>query len=175
MTQLIEDEKEVQEEQVKKEIKNPLKKDTDLGFIFRFTLVHVLTYFAFGLFAFFAFNYTEGFQSTDVLQDLMRPTDHILVRMGVLFQFIRGPILALAFVLFRKHISEGRYGWLKLFAPLFILTGIGAVNAGPGTIEGWIYTTLPVFSHLSFGLIEVLLQMLAFSLILWKWELKIRE
>ena len=38
----------------------------------------------------------------------------------------------------------GKHGWLKLFWLMYVLTSIGAVITGPGSIEGFLYMT---FSH----------------------------
>ena len=50
---------------------------------------------------------------------------------------------------------------MKLFWLLYVLTSIGAVITGPGSIEGFLYTT---FSYNPLiGVPEITLQMMAFS------------
>jgi len=98
----------------------------------------------------------------------MRPQDSPLVRLAVVFKILRGALLGVAFYPFRSSILEGRHGWLKLFLALWILTGIGAVVTGPGSIEGFIYTKLPF--DIKVGMPEITVQMLAFSYLFVRWD-----
>lgn len=132
-----------------------------LGFVGRFTLLHVVTYAVFGILFFNILHYTEHFASPQ-MAPLMRPTSSLWVKSAILFQIGRGALLAAAFFPFRRFILESRSGWLRLWLALFILTGIGAATAGPGSIEGLVYTRLPLKYHLLCQP-EVLLQMLAFA------------
>lgn len=141
------------------------------GFIARFTIAHVVTYVVLGIIFFNLKRYNEHFTSPE-LATIMRSTDSPWVMAGPLFQFIRGPLLALALYPFRKIIIEGRWGWLKLWGVLWVLTGIGAVTAGVGSIEGIVYTKLPLNYHF-IGLPEVTLQMLVFSWVLFIWERRV--
>lgn len=141
------------------------------GFVRRFTLIHVLTYLIFGLLFLIISNYFAYFASHAILKDYMRPADSIYVRLAVPIQFIRGSLLALALYPFRDIIIKPSYGWLKLFGVLWMLTGIGAVIAGPGSIEGFIYTNLSTGNPL-IGLPEITLQMLVFAWLFVKWEKK---
>ena len=136
------------------------------GFLGRFTLVHVLTYFAFGIVFSTLMRYQEHFASPP-MDSFMRSFESPWLRAGVLFQFIRGPVLALPLYPFRKVILESRWGWLKLWALLWVLTSIGAVSLG--VIEGFIYTKLPLKFHF-IGLPEVTLQMLVFSWVFATWQ-----
>ncbi len=141
----------------------------DFGkFILRFTLTHVVTYLVFGIIFMLITNYFERFAEHDVMNAVMRPVDSIWVRTAVLFQFLRGGLLALAIYPFRKTILCEKYGWLKLFGLLWVLTGIGAVITGPGSIEGFLYTTLG-FGNPLIGLPEITFQMLAFSYLFTRW------
>lgn len=88
----------------------------------------------------------------------MKPADALSVRLAPLVQIIRGALLGLAIFPSRSVIREGKYGWLKLFWLLYILTSLGV---GPGSIEGFLYTK---FSYNPLvGVPEITLQMLAFS------------
>ena len=98
----------------------------------------------------------------------MKPSDAFTVRLAPLVQLIRGALLALAVYSFREVIIGRKYGWLKLFALLFVLTGIGAVITGPGSIEGFLYTRFS-FNPL-IGYPEIGLQMLAFSWLFCRWQ-----
>jgi len=101
----------------------------------------------------------------------MRPLDSTIVRLAVPIQFIRGGFLALALYPFRKIIIGDKYGWAKLFGVLWVLTYIGAVITGPGSIEGFIYTNFG-FDNPLIGVPEITSQMLVFSYIFYKWEMK---
>lgn len=140
------------------------------GYLTRFTLTHVGTYLVCGLIAFYLAGYTEPFQSPE-MSGLMRPTDSPIVRAAVLFQFFRGALLGLFIYPFYDTMIKSKLGWLKLFGLLWGLTLIGAVNAGGGSIEGLIYTTMSLQAHL-IGIPEVTIQMLAFAWLFVRWEQK---
>ncbi|NMB95230.1 MAG: hypothetical protein GYA02_01245 [Clostridiaceae bacterium] len=103
-----------------------------------------------------------------------RPMDSPIVRAAVLFQFIRGAMFALILYPFREIITSGKYGWLILFGVIWGLTCLGAVNATPGSIEGFIYTEVSLKDHLV-GMPEVITQALAFSGLFWWWERKAKS
>lgn len=137
-------------------------------FVFRFTLLHVLTYLFFGILFMFISDYFAFFHQHDLLKDIMLPPTALKVRLAPLVQIVRGLLLALAFYPFRS-ILRTRLGWLKLFFLLFVFSGIGAVITGPGSIEGWLYTRIGFINPL-IGLPEIILQMLTFSYFLYRWE-----
>ena len=159
---------------IKKERKNPLKRNSNLGFIVRFMLLHVFTYTIVGLISLLVFNYNVIFEASPMMSLLMRSTDSPIVQAGILIQIVRGALLALAFCWLREIFVQKKNGWLYIFSMIFILTGIGAVITGPGSIEGMIYTELSISDHFGGGYIEIALQMLVFSLLLWRWERKIQ-
>lgn len=139
------------------------------GFVRRFTLTHVVTYLVFGVTFLFVSGYFEHFAADELLSRIMRPADSPLVRAAILIQFIRGALLALVLYPFRPVIVRGKHGWLKLFGLLWVLTSIGSAIAGPGSIEGFIYTRFDPESTL-IGLPEVTLQVLACSYFFYWWE-----
>jgi len=61
-----------------------------------------------------------------------------------------------------------RYGWLRLWALPVGLSVLSTTGPAPGSIEGFIYTRIPVASQLK-GYIEVLPQTLLFSLMVFYW------
>lgn len=144
-----------------------------MGFLGRFTAVHVLTYLVFGHLLMFVTRYFHVFEEDPLLRIVMRTQDSPIVRLAVVFQILRGALLGVAFYTFRSVILEGRYGWLKLFMALWILTEIGAVTTGPGSIEEYIYTKFR--PNIMVGLPEVTTQMLAFSYIFVTRERKARR
>lgn len=136
----------------------------------RYIAVHTLTYVVFGIFFMLISQYFEHFKNDPVFSQVMKPSDALSVRLAPLVQIWRGTLLALAIYPFREVIVERRLGWLKLFVLLFVLTSIGAVITGPGSIEGFLYTR---FSFNPFiGYPEIGLQMSAFSWLFCRWQAK---
>lgn len=137
-------------------------------FILRFTILHVITYTVFGILFMFISNYFDYFSREPFFNQVMKPSDSLSVRLAVPVQFLRGSLLALAVLPFKEIIMLKPYGWIKLFWLLFILTSVGAVITGPGSIEGFLYTNFE-FNPL-IGYPEISLQMLAFSWLFFKWQ-----
>jgi hypothetical protein len=138
------------------------------GFLGRFTILHLITYVAFGLFFMTISNYSEVFTSPQVA-DFMRPTDDPMMALAIPMQIPRALLLGLALYPFRQIFVETKHGWLKLFFLMWVWTGIGAVITGPGSIEGFLYTKVS-FGNPLIGLPEVTFQMFAFSGLLTLWE-----
>lgn len=116
----------------------------------------------------FISNYFAYFEQDVLLRQIMRPSSSVIVRMAVIIQLIRGLIIAAAVYPFRSIIIESKRGWLKLFWLMLVLTSIGAVITGPGSIEGFIYTK---FSYNPLiGMPEVTLQLLSFTWLFYRWE-----
>lgn len=148
-------------------MKNLFSKD-GLKFIWRFTVVHVATYAVFGILFLLVSNYFDYFSSEPTFSQVMKSSDALSVRLAVPVQFLRGTLLALAVFPFRDIILRKPDGWIKLFWLLFILTSIGAVITGPGSIEGFLYTNFE-FNPL-IGYPEISLQMLVFSWLFSRWQ-----
>lgn len=148
-----------------------MSKPKILGYIGRFSLIHVITYVIAGLVFMNLQNYAGAFESSELFTDF-RPLDSPIVRAAALFQFIRGGFFALLLWPFYDTIVNSKRGWLILFGVLWGFTLIGAVSATPGSIEGFIYTEIPLSEHL-IGLPEVTVQMLAFSYLFYKWESRV--
>ncbi|NLT47868.1 MAG: hypothetical protein GXX92_05580 [Clostridiales bacterium] len=140
-----------------------------LKFILRFITVHVITYTAFGIFFMLISGYFEYFSSDPLFQLVMKESDALSVRLAIPAQIFRGALMALAIYPFREIVVSHRYGWLKLFFLLFILTSVGSVITGPGSIEGFLYTRFS-FDPL-IGYPEISLQMLAFSWLFCRWQI----
>lgn len=134
------------------------------GFLLHVTVLHVVTYFIFGFVASSVFHYSDLF-GMPVIRDYYRPFGSVSNYLGPLVQILRGLLFGLALLPIRKVLEESKYGWLYTWA-LFVGIGIlGTPSAAPSSIEGMVYTKLPVWFHL-IGFPEILLQTLAFSLIL---------
>ena len=135
--------------------------------IIKTAITHTVTYFIMGVFAFFVFDYPHLFAETS-LKYIMRPTTDSLVMAGPLFQPIRGVIFGIAFFLLRRSFFEQNRGWLLMWVVLVCLSIFGTFGPTPSSLEGMIFTTLPLRLHL-IGLPEVLLQSFLLSLIVFYW------
>ena len=87
---------------------------------------------------------------------------------GPLFQLIRGPIIGLALFPFRKVFLNEKQGWMLLWGLMLALM-IFAPAGAPGSIEGLVYTRMPLWFH-AISLPETILQTLTFSLLLIAWQ-----
>ena len=130
-------------------------------------VTHTVTYFLVGLAAFWGLDYTRTFAEPGV-RSLMRPTDDPLVMAGPLFQPIRGLLFGLVFYLLRQPVYGARSGWLVLWLVLVVVGILGTFGPAPGSVEGMVYTTLPLRFHLE-SLPELVVQSLALAALLWYW------
>jgi hypothetical protein len=60
-------------------------------------------------------------------------------------------------------------GWLIMWVVLVIVGILSPFGPAPGSIEGMIFTVLPLSSHISMGLLEVYLQSFLLSAIVYYW------
>ncbi len=139
-----------------------------LGFAGKAILVHTVSYFLFGLIMSNLFDYGALFKQ-EVIRNFMRPIDSPYVFLGPFLQPIRGLLFAIGLWPLRRTIFENKYGWLILWN-IFVVFGIlSTPAAAPSSVEGVIYTQLPIWYHL-IGLPEIMLQTLTFSVVLYWWE-----
>lgn len=141
-------------------------------FILRFITLHVLTYAVFGIFFMLISGYFEYFDADPLFSLVMKPSDSLSVRLAVPAQIFRGGLLACAIYPFRDGFIGQPLGWLKFFFLLFILTAVGAVITGPGSIEGLLYTRFS-FNPL-IGYPEIGAQMIVFSWFFCHWQKKVQ-
>jgi hypothetical protein len=130
-------------------------------------VTHTVTYFMAGLIASNLFNYA-GLFAVPSMAGFMRPYDDVWVMIGPLFQPLRGILFALALYPLRPVLFNKKYGWLTLWGLLVFIGIFSTYGPTPGSIEGLLYTRVPLWAHLR-GLPEVLLQSLAYSLVLCYW------
>ena len=116
-------------------------------------IVHTVTYFVCGLFAFYFLDYAHKFAEPGV-REVMRQTNEPIVMAGPLFQPIRGLLFAIAFYPIRSVLFGPKRGWLVLWLLLFILGIFNTFAPCAGSIEGMIYTKTPILSQF-LGLSEV--------------------
>ena len=94
----------------------------------------------------------------------MRPAMGVSSLLGPVFQILRGFILALVLLLIKDSFIGKRYAWLKLWV---VVAGIGIIctpAAAPASIEGMIYSQLPLVFHLKIAP-ELFTQTLLFSIL----------
>jgi hypothetical protein len=130
-------------------------------------ITHTTTYFLVGLLAFSLLDYGAWYVESN-LNLLMRPTSDSWVMAGPLFQPIRGVFFGIVFFLLRDTLFRERRGWLVLWSVLVVLGIVNTFGPAPGSIEGLVYTTLPIGVQMK-GLLETVLQSLLLSLVLVYW------
>jgi len=127
----------------------------------------MITYFAMGLFAMAVLDYEKAFD-TPPLSYLMKPVDSPWVAAGPILQVVRGLVFAVSLWYFRSNFLNADYGWLKLWGLLVGLAVLSTVGPAPGSIEGMIYTKIPIDTQLR-GYIEAVPQTLLMSLGMHYW------
>lgn len=137
-------------------------------FTWRVCTAHLVTYTIAGAFAYQLLNYKALFSSPP-FSFFMRPTDSAWVAAGPALQIIRGVILSFVLWPFREAFLHHKLGWLRLWFLIIGLTILSTAAAAPGSVEGFIYTTIPIKKQLT-GYFELMPQTLAFSLIIFYWH-----
>lgn len=130
-------------------------------------VAHSVTYFFMGILASTFLNYAERFARPE-MACWMRQLDDPLIMAGPLFQPIRGLIFALAFFPLREILFGKKNGWLIMGGTLVALGILSTFGPPPGSIEGMIYTRIPILDQLT-GWLEVVPQALLLSVILFYW------
>ncbi len=136
--------------------------------LWRITAAHVISYFIMGIFALFFLNYKESF-SEGILSCFMRPVEDPLVALGPFLQIIRGIIIASVLWLVKDQIFDRSNGWWRLSVLLIGLSILSPYAAAPGSVEGLIYTQIPVALQLM-GYTEIVSQVILFSVMLFYWQ-----
>ncbi len=135
--------------------------------ILKTAVVHTVTYFVTGLLSFTLLDYTRRF-SDPIVAGFMRQSNDPWVASGPAFQVLRGVLLGAVFYPLREIVFARKDGWLVLWAVLVVVGILAPFGAAPSSMEGVIYTILPLGFHLM-GLPEVLIQalLLAFGSHYW--------
>lgn len=142
---------------------------TLFGLTLKTIVAHTLTYFVVGLVASIVFNYSADFARPE-LRSYMRQLGDPIIALGPALQPLRGILFALAFYPLREILFKRKNGWLVmwwLLVALGILSPFGPVS---GSVEGAIYTTLPILDQFfSGGMLEILSQSFLLSMLLYYW------
>jgi hypothetical protein len=91
------------------------------------------------------------------------------VTAGPLFNIIRGLLFGSVLYPFRDTLVARKWGWVNLWALFLVFALFSTIGPGPGSIEGLIYTNVPMRHHLITPW-EGMVQTLVFSLLLIRWE-----
>ena len=134
---------------------------------YKTTVIHTVTYFVIGLLSFLFFDYSLKYADPAVASTL-RQTDHPLVTAGPLFQVLRGLLFGIAFYALRDLIFPKRRGWLTLWLVLLIVGIFSPFSSAPGSIEGIVYSTLPLWFHLM-SLPELIIQAFLLAVLTHYW------
>jgi hypothetical protein len=126
---------------------------------------HTITYFIMGVLAAYFLNYAAALARPD---SGMRQITDPWVMAGPLFQPLRGLVFALVFYPLRECLFGRTNGWLLIAWMLFALGILSTFGPASGSIEGMIYTPVPIRSQLR-GWWEVVSQILLLSALLWYW------
>ncbi|MDO5663691.1 MAG: hypothetical protein Q4G63_00360 [Bacteroidia bacterium] len=105
--------------------------------------------------------FTDGAIST-----FMLPTDTPIVALGPALQIIRGLIMALVLLPLQKVFTEEKHGFLKLWLLLLGFSVFSTFAAAMGSIEGFIYTNVPIIEQIM-GYPEAFVWSTLFIGILW--------
>ena len=119
----------------------------NLKFIWRITASHIISYFCAGIFALFVIDYKVWF-SEGAISSFMLPTDTPIVALGPALQIIRGIVMALILLPLKNVIIEEEYGFLKLWLLILGLSVISTFAAAMGSIDGFIYTNIPIIGQI---------------------------
>ncbi|HSL42911.1 MAG TPA: hypothetical protein VK897_05730 [Anaerolineales bacterium] len=142
---------------------------TLFGLTLKAIVAHTLTYFLVGLIASTVFDYQADFARPE-LRDYMRQIGDPIIAFGPALQPIRGIIFALVFFPLRDVLFRRKNGWLTTWWLLVALGILSTFGPTPGSVEGAIYTTLPIRDQfLSGGMLEILSQSFLFSGLLYYW------
>jgi hypothetical protein len=141
---------------------------TFFAFALKVIVAHMATYFIFGIIMSTVFDYGEIFQR-EIIRDYMLPMDEHNIVLGPFLQPIRGLIFAIGLWPLRGFLVEKKRSWLTLWGLLVTIGILSTPAASPGSIEGMLYSKLPMWYHLM-GYPEIVLQTLVFSIWLVWWE-----
>ena len=141
------------------------KSKKTISFVLYVTFAHVITYFICGVIFSQLMGYSEWWKQP-VVCDYFRAFDGAASAAGPFIQIIRGLLFGFILIPLIDFIKQ-KSGWLKLWV-LFLGIGIiGAPSAAPGSIEGIVYSKLPLAFHFV-GLPEVCSQTLLFSVLVYR-------
>jgi hypothetical protein len=138
-----------------------------LSIALKTTLVHTVTYFTIGFLSFTLLNYSARYNDPAVAS-FMRATNDPWVAAGTFFQILRGLLFGLVFFALREIVFARKNGWLILWWVLVVVGILAPFSAAPSSIEGLVYSRLPLWFHL-LGLPEIAIQALLLAFLTHYW------
>lgn len=145
------------------------RKSSWFQFMWRISSSHMISYFIMGVIFSTLLNYKANFATAAL--SFMRPIDSPWVAAGPSLQVFRGILFALVLWPIQEVFLKKDKGWVTLWMLFLGLAILGTAGPTPGSFEGIIYTKIPIGYQL-FGLPEVVLQTLLFSLMVFYWYKK---
>lgn len=137
------------------------------SFFWRITAAHMSTYMLMGIIASTLMNYEELFTNS-LISCYFRPYNSPWIAAGPGLQIFRGLIFSMALWYFKENFLDTNYGWLKLWGLLIGLSILSTTGPPPGSIEGFIYTKIPIADQ-AMGYLEVVPQTGLFALLVYYW------
>ena len=150
------------------EVASELKATARPGFVslaVKTVVCHTLTYMVMGALAYNLLNYAAVINNPN---SGMRPATSLWVLFGAPLQVFRGVLFASVFYPLRAQLFGRRNGWLVMAWMLIGIGILGTFAAPGGSLEGFIYTTMPTAGQLR-GYLEVVPQALLLSWLLCFW------
>jgi hypothetical protein len=138
-----------------------------LGLAARTIVAHTITYVFMGVLASTFLDYKSAFARPE-MACWMRQYGDPLLTAGPLFQPIRGLIFALVFYPLRESLFGKKNGWLLMWWMLVALGILSTFSAAPGSVEGMVYTRLPILGQM-IGWLEIVPQAFLLSALLCYW------
>ncbi len=136
--------------------------------ILKTMVAHTVTYFLVGALAFFTLAYAKTVYADPSVAASSRPPTDPLVMAGPLFQPIRGILFGVVFYLLRESFFRRPRGWLILWVTLVVIGILNQFTGGLGSIEGLVYSRVPLAYQLLL-LPEVFIQSFLLSVLLCYW------
>lgn len=133
-----------------------------IKFIIKVTIAHFVSYLICGLIFSNIFNYEVLFQ-LDNVRYFMRDAYGTSSLIGPFVQILRGAIIGCILLILKDNVLKKKNSWLYLW---IIFAGLGIIctpGAAPASIEGIVYSQLPLEFHLKTAP-ELIIQTLLFSL-----------
>lgn len=133
-----------------------------IKFISKVTIAHFASYLICGLIFSNIFNYKVLFE-LDNVRYFMRDAYGASSLIGPFVQILRGAIIGCILLILKDNVLKKQNSWLYLW---IIFAGLGVIctpGAAPASIEGIVYSQLPLEFHLKTAP-ELIIQTLLFSL-----------
>ena len=130
-------------------------------------VVHTVSYMVMGILASTYMNYKEAY-ALPWMVCWMRQFGDPLITAGPLFQPLRGIVFALAFYPLREILFGKKYGWAVMWWLLVALGILAPFGPPPGSIEGMVYTVIPIAEQVR-GYLEIVPQALLLAVGVCYW------